>query len=178
MPDPTDARGTSEVPAVDLATPAPIASLSPSTVYFGRRITNGGPMSTVPCSSCGFENETGARFCTECGQSMDPHVHCPHCDHLQPVSVRFCSHCGAETASAGWQPGQAATGSVIEGVWDRDPEEFLRRVEPDEMRTFLGRRSLRVPPGTVGIALVDGVVADTTSFNAQIIESALPIYGK
>lgn len=32
--------------------------------------------------------------------------------------------------------------------------------------------------GMLWVFSVDGVVADTTSFNAQIIESALPIYGK
>jgi len=50
---------------------------------------------------------------------------------------------------------------VVEGVWERSPEEFIRRVEPEDMRSSLGRRSLRVPAGTAGFVLVDGVVEET-----------------
>lgn len=114
-------------------------------------------MSKIECPNCGHPNEPGTRFCVSCGASTEPRVRCPACNHLQAVGNRFCMSCGTEMEGATWQ-GQPSTGAVIEGVWERDIEEFIRRVEPDDMRSVLGNRVLRVPPGTAGIVLVDGVV--------------------
>jgi hypothetical protein len=65
--------------------------------------------------------------------------------------------CGGEMSAASWQPG-GADGAVIRGVWERGPGEFIRRVDPEDCRTFLGNQTVRVPAGTVGAVLVDGVV--------------------
>lgn len=114
-------------------------------------------MAKIECPSCQFPNEAGARFCTRCGASTEPRVRCPACSHLQAVGNHYCMSCGSEMEGATWQS-QPSIGAVIDGVWERDLEEFIRRVDPEDMRTVLGSRVLRVPPGTAGIVLVDGVV--------------------
>lgn len=111
----------------------------------------------VECSRCHHANEAGSRFCTGCGTSLMPQVHCPACDFLQASGARFCMSCGAAMAGATFQGG-LADGAVVEGVWQRGPEEFIRRVAPEDCRTFLGSRVVRIPPGTVGVVVVGGNV--------------------
>ncbi|MFO0572804.1 MAG: zinc ribbon domain-containing protein [Polyangia bacterium] len=112
----------------------------------------------VECSQCQRPNEAGARFCTSCGKSLVSQVHCPACDYLQPSGSRFCMSCGATMAGATFASHGLADGAVIEGVWQRGPEEFIRRVMPEDCRTFLGSRVVRIPPGTVGVVVVGGSV--------------------
>jgi len=114
---------------------------------------------TAPCPRCQHPNDTGSRFCAECGASLAPEIHCPSCNTLNPLGNRFCIQCGSTLANAGWAgPEDAATGAVADGVWERGPGEFVRRVDPEDARRFLGNRSVRVPPGTVGVVVVDGSV--------------------
>src|SRR5436190_12254588 len=113
--------------------------------------------STLRCPSCGSTNEAGSRFCTTCGQTTEPRVFCASCNQPQAVGNRFCMRCGADIAGGSWEA-QPATGAVIQGVWERGPGEFIRRVDPEDCRSFLGNRTVRVPAGTVGAVLVDGVV--------------------
>ena len=110
-------------------------------------------MSTaIDCPSCHRPSEPGARFCMHCGASMTPQIHCPACNQLQPTGSRFCMGCGASMAGATYQGGMT-DGAVIEGVWTRGPDEFIRRVLPEDCRTFLGSRVVRIPPGTVGVVV-------------------------
>src|SRR5208282_1409108 len=83
---------------------------------------------------------------------------CSSCTQLQPVSNHYCMQCGAELAGAAWASPPPAASAIIDGVWQRGPDEFVRRVDPEEARSFLGSRVVRVPPGSVGVVLVDGVV--------------------
>lgn len=93
-----------------------------------------------------------------CGASTTPQVHCPNCNQLQPSGARFCMGCGAGMAGATHSNLDLTAGAVIEGVWQRGPDEFIRRVLPEDCRTFLGQRVVRVPPGTVGVVVVGGRV--------------------
>lgn len=93
-----------------------------------------------------------------CGASTEPHVRCFSCSQLQPVSNQFCLQCGAALTGAAWASPPPDAGAVVDGVWQRGLDEFVRRVAPEEARSFLGNRVVRVPPGTVGVVLVDGVV--------------------
>ena len=114
-------------------------------------------MSTMPCSNCGHVNEEGSRFCARCGQSHEARVHCPSCHHQQSVGNQFCMSCGAAMAGARWQP-EDAGGGVSGGVWERGAGELIRRVDPEDCRTYLGARVVRIPPATVGAVMVDGLV--------------------
>ncbi|MEO7330852.1 MAG: zinc-ribbon domain-containing protein, partial [Minicystis sp.] len=114
-------------------------------------------MSKIPCSSCGTPNEEGTRFCTRCGQSQEAKVYCPSCNQPQGMGNRFCMSCGATMTGARFQPEEGA-GAVVGGVWERAAGEFIRRVDPEDCRSFLGARVVRIPPGTVGVVMIDGLV--------------------
>lgn len=115
-------------------------------------------MDTETCRQCGTHNDPGSSFCLSCGAGLAPQVHCPTCHALQAVGLRFCTRCGGSLEHAGWAGTGAAAGAVIEGVWERGADEVIRRVDPEDARQFLGTRTVRVPAGTVGVVLVDGVV--------------------
>jgi class 3 adenylate cyclase/tetratricopeptide (TPR) repeat protein len=44
------------------------------------------------CASCGAQNASGARFCSECGAALLRT--CPACGFEQPAGATFCSNCG------------------------------------------------------------------------------------
>ena len=109
------------------------------------------------CTRCGARNDDGATFCEACGASLGAHVHCPSCNALSPLGRKFCTSCGGSLEHAGWgEP--LAPGAVVDGEWERGGGELIRRVDPDEARRFLGTRTVRVPAGTAGVVLLDGVV--------------------
>ena len=114
-------------------------------------------MANETCTRCGTRNDDGAKFCEGCGASLAAHIHCPSCNAMNPLGRAFCTRCGGSLEHAGWgQP--AEPGAVVDGDWERGRDELIRRVDPDEARRFLGTRTVRVPVGTVGVVLVDGVV--------------------
>ena len=112
------------------------------------------------CRSCGGRNDAGSSFCMACGANLSPQVHCPSCTTMNALGQRFCSRCGGTLEHAGWEANAlgAAAGAVVEGVWQRGDDELIRRVDPEDARQFLGTRTVRVPAGTVGVVLVDGVI--------------------
>ena len=109
------------------------------------------------CAKCGTNNDDGSAFCTACGASLAAQIHCPNCNSLEKLGRAFCSRCGGSLEHAGWgEP--VDPGAVVDGEWQRGRDELIRRVDPEEARRFLGTRTVRVPAGTVGVVLVDGVV--------------------
>jgi class 3 adenylate cyclase/tetratricopeptide (TPR) repeat protein len=44
------------------------------------------------CPKCRFENREGAKFCLQCGTSLEST--CPHCFKPLPPQARFCDDCG------------------------------------------------------------------------------------
>lgn len=114
-------------------------------------------MANETCARCGTANDDGTSFCAECGASLEPQLHCPNCNALNTLGRKFCARCGGSLEHAGWGATDEP-GAVIDGVWERGNDELIRRVEPEEARRFLGARTVRVPAGTVGVVLVDGVV--------------------
>lgn len=128
--------------------------------------------SGIECPKCRSRGEAGARFCMNCGASMTPSVHCPACNQLQAAGSRFCTSCGSAMTGATYQ-GSLADGAVVEGVWQRGPDEFIRRVEPEDCRTFLGSRVVRIPAGTVGVVVVGGRVERLLPAGEQ---TAVPLF--
>lgn len=49
------------------------------------------------CSSCGYENSEGTKFCSECGQKLQRVVKnlCVSCGIELAQGIRFCGECGA-----------------------------------------------------------------------------------
>jgi len=113
---------------------------------------------TETCPSCGSRNDAGSSFCMACGANLAPQVHCPSCNTMNALGQRFCTRCGGSLELAGWDATAASPGAVIDGVWQRGNDELIRRVDPEAARQFLGTRTVRVPAGTVGVVLVDGVI--------------------
>jgi len=109
------------------------------------------------CARCGTANDDGSSFCAACGGNLAPQQHCPNCNTMNPVGRTFCTRCGGSLEHAGWGV-PADPGAVVDGVWERAGDELIRRVDPEDARRFLGGRTVRVPAGSVGIVLVDGVV--------------------
>jgi len=48
----------------------------------------------MKCSNCGFENESGKKFCTECGAKLT--LKCPQCGADVKPAEKFCGECGHE----------------------------------------------------------------------------------
>ncbi|HSB90058.1 MAG TPA: adenylate/guanylate cyclase domain-containing protein [Anaerolineales bacterium] len=44
------------------------------------------------CPNCGFDNNSDARFCENCGQPLERA--CPNCGQAVSAGARFCRHCG------------------------------------------------------------------------------------
>ncbi len=109
-----------------------------------------------PCPHCQRPNAAGSRFCTACGQNLEPVQFCAKCNARVPLSSAFCSQCGQDLGAS--PEGARAQGVVSEGQWLRPDGEFIRRVDPEDCRSFLGTRTLVVPAGTVGLVVVDGVL--------------------
>ena len=59
---------------------------------------------TKLCKNCGAPVPDEARFCPECGKSVEPKAVCPHCGESLRTGDRFCIHCGHAVAD-----GQAGT---------------------------------------------------------------------
>ena len=52
----------------------------------------------VICASCGTENESGRKFCMECGQRLAEA--CPSCGTLNAAGAKFCGECGTPLGGA------------------------------------------------------------------------------
>ena len=57
------------------------------------------------CSTCGFENPPGVRFCGQCGAVL--FRSCPACGAENPSRNRFCGQCGGPMAKTLDVPGTA-----------------------------------------------------------------------
>jgi predicted ATPase/class 3 adenylate cyclase len=53
---------------------------------------------TLSCPSCGAENESGRKFCGECGSALSSA--CPACGTPNPPGVKFCGECGVALGAA------------------------------------------------------------------------------
>lgn len=59
----------------------------------------------MSCPACRAENDTGARFCQECGTPLS--LVCAQCGASQPPRARFCNQCGAPQAEGVARPAGA-----------------------------------------------------------------------
>ena len=52
----------------------------------------------MECANCGFTNQAGMAFCTECGTPLAGR--CPRCDFENPPRAKFCGACGQALSAA------------------------------------------------------------------------------
>jgi membrane protease subunit (stomatin/prohibitin family) len=58
--------------------------------------SGGGAAATVPCPSCGKQNNPAAKFCADCGGKMEvAQVPCVKCGANLREGAKFCSECGS-----------------------------------------------------------------------------------
>lgn len=61
----------------------------------------GAAASTVPCPTCGKQNATGVKFCSDCGGKMEvAKVPCVKCGAELREGAKFCSECGSSQEKA------------------------------------------------------------------------------
>ena len=48
----------------------------------------------MKCPKCQFENPEGAKFCRDCGTSLELDLTCPNCGSSHPPGSKFCIECG------------------------------------------------------------------------------------
>ncbi len=51
------------------------------------------------CPKCQFENPEGAKFCRDCGASLELDLTCPNCGSSHPQGSKFCIECGHDLRS-------------------------------------------------------------------------------
>ncbi|MFQ5826932.1 MAG: zinc ribbon domain-containing protein, partial [Dehalococcoidia bacterium] len=51
-------------------------------------------MATITCDQCSFVNESGAKFCNQCGAALK--LQCPSCGTDNAPGSSFCKECGAD----------------------------------------------------------------------------------
>jgi membrane protease subunit (stomatin/prohibitin family) len=62
----------------------------------GQQQGGGGAAATVPCPSCGKQNNPAAKFCADCGTKMEvAQVPCVKCGAKLREGAKFCSECGS-----------------------------------------------------------------------------------
>ncbi len=64
----------------------------------------------MTCAACGTQNESGRKFCGECGAPLA--AACPSCGSANGPGVKFCGECGTAIAAAA--PGTAKAGPAAE----------------------------------------------------------------
>jgi class 3 adenylate cyclase len=55
----------------------------------------------MECPRCRRPNREAARFCGECGASLEPRIACPRCLAHNPSGQKFCDSCGEALAAKG-----------------------------------------------------------------------------
>jgi len=67
----------------------------------------------VICSSCGYANEPGRKFCAECGSRLA--AGCPSCGASNAPGAKFCGECGAALPAARAAAAPSSPGSPVAG---------------------------------------------------------------
>jgi membrane protease subunit (stomatin/prohibitin family) len=67
----------------------------------GQQGGGGAAAATVPCPSCGKQNQPAAKFCADCGTKMEvAKVPCVKCGAQLREGAKFCSECGSTQEKA------------------------------------------------------------------------------
>src|SRR2546425_4825178 len=82
------------------------------------------------CSSCGFENPEGVKFCHECGVPLQNR--CPQCGSENPLPAKFCGECG--TALKGQPSAPALRDQSAEQGLPATPRAAVPRAAEAERR--------------------------------------------
>ena len=125
------------------------------------------------CLACHYANEEDARFCEQCGQSLN--ITCPSCGSPANAGARFCRHCGQPLLSS---PSPAATAVATALPPPRPPSlderlDQLQRYLPAHLadKILANRGRLAGERKLVTVLFAD--IAGYTALSAQVGEEAL-----
>jgi len=125
------------------------------------------------CLTCHYANEVDARFCEQCGQSLD--MSCPACGSPTTAGARFCRHCGQPLfPSPRPAPGAAATALLPPSPSSLDERlDQLQRYLPAHLadKILANRGRLAGERKLVTVLFAD--IAGYTALSAQVGEEAL-----
>ena len=111
----------------------------------------------VKCNSCGTENESGSKFCSDCGNSISVSV-CSNCGTEIEPNAKFCPNCGLNIKETPADDRSKANPIPVQEkikMWSRGPDDFARRFEIDDIKgTF--KKHISVEQGTRAIFLQGG----------------------
>ncbi len=129
------------------------------------------------CPNCSVENPSDARFCGQCGTSLEGL--CASCGHANDPGARFCSNCGSkiEGGSTGTPPGSedSSKGEALPYAERRQltvlfsdligSTALSEQLDPEDLRTILRDYQaactsvVKLYDGTLAKYLGDGVLA-------------------
>ena len=61
-------------------------------------LAGGGSQTMVRCHKCNALVPDGAKFCSQCGQTLGKTKPCPSCQELNDPDAKFCDNCGRSFA--------------------------------------------------------------------------------
>src|SRR5215210_5937043 len=130
----------------------------------------------MDCAACGTQNPAGARFCMNCGNTLERR--CPNCGTPAPPEARFCMNCGAALDGSGSPASPSPPATAESSI---PPEErrqvtvlfadlsgytaFAERLDPEAVKSMVDRALLRLGEevkrygGTVDKYIGDNVMA-------------------
>jgi class 3 adenylate cyclase/ribosomal protein L40E len=106
----------------------------------------------MKCSKCQSENPDQARFCIECGNSLE--LLCPQCEAKAPAGAKFCMKCGQALNGASDKP-------VVEYS---QPQSYTPKFLADKILT--SRRTIQGERKQVTVLFAD--VANFTSISERL----------
>lgn len=117
----------------------------------------------VTCAQCGAWVRLGARFCPQCGQTMDTGRHCSKCNTPYRSGARFCAKCGA-TLPATAPPEPAPEPVVVESAPSPPPPpppdyaaEGLRYVQAGRFKDAVAALEIALDAGVQPAAIYVGL---------------------
>ena len=85
----------------------------------------------MSCSTCGFQNPAGTKFCGECGAYLG--ASCSTCGVENPPGFRFCGQCGARVQGPGTSDQGLGIRDRESGTGDQPPVLSPRSYTPKHL---------------------------------------------
>ncbi|MBL7174729.1 MAG: AAA family ATPase [Desulfobacteraceae bacterium] len=82
----------------------------------------------MKCPKCQYENPEGAKFCRDCGTSLEQDIVCPNCGSSHPPGSKFCIDCGHDLSRPKETP----------PTDDSEPKSPPEKPFPDDVRAPSG----------------------------------------
>ena len=131
----------------------------------------------MKCPKCNSEVREDAKFCTKCGQKLEPVPTCPHCGGSLKPGAKFCTHCGQKLvipeicSAASAQSLPKVESELVEEknslsqditavggriYWNIQPGQVARVIDEAEFATYNKIRGIIVAEGTTAYIRANG----------------------